>query len=233
HTLEAAATGKLQDRPLDLTLAATGKLTEARDGTRWDGTVTRLQNRGTPALNLESPLAVSAGPSRLTLGATRLTVEGAVLSLKSFAFDHGKIQSTGSLTDISLARLQDLRREITGTPPAVKTDLVFDGDWDCALGSTASGHIQWKRRGGDVTVEIGRGLASLGITDMVARAEFSGGNRLNATVHAQASRIGVIDADAHTTLVMRDGFLSVNEEGALTGNVNANVPSLKTTGGLF
>ncbi|NMM01323.1 translocation and assembly module protein TamB [Paraburkholderia sp. RP-4-7] len=233
HTLEAAATGKLQDRPLDLALAANGKLTEARDGTRWDGTVTRLQNRGTPALNLESPLAVSAGPDRLTLGATRLTLEGAVLSLKSFAFDHGKIQSAGTLTDISLARLQDLRREITGEPPAVKTDLVFDGDWDFALGSTASGHIELKRRGGDVTVEIGRGLASLGITDLSARAEFSGGNRLNATVHAQASRIGVVDADAHTALVMRDGFLTINEEGALSGNVNANVPSLKTTGGLF
>ncbi|MFM0355352.1 translocation/assembly module TamB domain-containing protein [Paraburkholderia nemoris] len=233
HTLEAAATGKLQDRPLDLTLAANGKLTEARDGTRWDGTVTRLQNRGTPALNLESPLAVSAGPNRLTLGATRLTLEGAVLSLKSFAFDHGKIQSAGTLTDISLVRLQDLRRQITGEPPVVKTDLVFDGDWDFALGSTASGRVQLKRRSGDVTVEIGRGLASLGITDMSARAEFSGGNRLNATVHAQASRIGVIDADAHTTLVMRDGFLTVNEEGAVSGNVNANVPSLKTTGGLF
>ncbi|MFM0499261.1 translocation/assembly module TamB domain-containing protein [Paraburkholderia caffeinilytica] len=233
HTLEAAATGKLQDHPLDLTLAASGKLTEARDGTRWDGTVTRLQNRGIPALNLESPLAVSEGPSRLTLGATRLTLEGAVLSLKSFAFDHGKIQSAGSLTDISLARLQDLRREVTGEPPAVKTDLVFDGDWDFALGSTATGHIQLKRRSGDVTVEIGRGLASLGLSDMSARAEFTGGNRLNATVHVQASRIGVIDADAHTMLVMRDGFLTVNEEGAVTGNVNANVPSLKTTGGLL
>jgi translocation and assembly module TamB len=233
HSLEAAATGKLQDRPLDLTLAANGKLTEARDGTRWDGTVTRLQNRGTPALNLESPLAVSAGPRRLTLGATRLTLEGAVLSLKSFSFDHGKVQSAGSLTGISVARLQDLRREITGTPPAVKTDLIFDGDWDFALGTTASGHIQLRRRSGDVTVEIGRGLASLGISDIAARAEFSGGNRLNATVRAQASRIGVIDADAHTTLVERDGFLSVNEEGALTGNVDANVPSLKTTGGLF
>lgn len=233
HSLEAAATGKLQDRPLDLTLAANGKLTEARDGTRWDGTVTRLQNRGTPALNLESPLAVSAGPRHLTLGATRLTLEGAVLSLKSFSFDHGKVQSAGNLTGISVARLQDLRREITGTPPAVKTDLIFDGDWDFALGTTASGHIQLRRRSGDVTVEIGRGLASLGISNIAARAEFSGGNRLNATVHAQASRIGVIDADAHTTLVERDGFLSVNEEGALTGNVNANVPSLKTTGGLF
>ncbi|MBW9139982.1 hypothetical protein JNB70_25060, partial [Rhizobium pusense] len=151
--LEAAATGKLQERPLDLTLAANGKLTEARDGTRWDGTVTRLQNRGTPALNLDSPLAVSAGPRRLTLGATRLTLEGAVLSLKSFAFDHGRVQSAGSLTGISLARLQDLRREITGVPPAVKTDLIFDGDWDFALGNSASGHIQLKRRSGDATVE--------------------------------------------------------------------------------
>ncbi len=56
HTFEAAATGKLQDRPLDLSVAANGKLTEARDGTRWDGTVTHLQNKGLPALNLDSPL---------------------------------------------------------------------------------------------------------------------------------------------------------------------------------
>ncbi|CAB3782556.1 translocation/assembly module TamB domain-containing protein [Paraburkholderia fynbosensis] len=233
HTFEAAATGKLQDRPLDLTLAANGKLTEARDGTRWDGSVTRLQNRGTPAFNLESPLAVSAAPNRLTLGATRLTLEGSVLSLKSFAFDHGRIQSAGSLTDISLTRLQQLRHEITGEPPAVRTDLVFDGDWDFSLGATASGHIQLRRRSGDVTVEIGRGLASTGISDISARAEFSGGNRLNATLHAQASRLGVIDADAHTTLVMRDGLLTFNPEGALSGSVNANVPSLRTTGGLL
>ncbi|MGF6939905.1 translocation and assembly module TamB [Paraburkholderia sp. UCT70] len=233
HTLEAAATGKLQDRPLDLTLAANGKLTDTRDGSRWDGTVTRLQNRGTPELNLESPLALSAGPGHLTLGATRLTIEGSVLTLKSFAFDHGRIQSAGSLTDVSLAHLQELRHQITGEPPAVRTDLVFDGDWDFSLGATASGHIELRRRSGDVTVEIGRGLASMGIGDIRARAEFTGGNRLNATVHAQASRVGVIDADAHTPLVLRDGMLSVDPQSALSGNVNANVPSLRTTGGLL
>ncbi|WP_233800256.1 translocation/assembly module TamB domain-containing protein [Paraburkholderia sp. HP33-1] len=233
HTLEAAATGKLQDRPLDLTLAANGKLTDTRDGTRWDGTVTRLQNRGTPALNLESPLALSAGPGHLTLGATRLTIEGSVLTLKSFAFDRGRIQSAGSLTDVSLAHLQELRRQITGESPVVRTDLVFDGDWDFSLGATASGHIELRRRSGDVTVEIGRGLASMGIGAIRARAEFSGGNRLDATVHAQASRVGVIDADAHTLLVMRDGMLSVDPQSALSGNVNANVPSLRTTGGLL
>ncbi|HEV3422238.1 MAG TPA: translocation/assembly module TamB domain-containing protein [Paraburkholderia sp.] len=233
HTLEAQATGKVYRRPLDVTLAANGHLSDTHEGTRWDGTVTQLQNRGTPAVNLEAPLAVSAGPNRVTLGATRLTLEGAVLDLKSFALDHGRIQSTGSLTDISLARLLALRQELTGEPPPLKTDLVFDGDWDFALGNTASGHIQLKRRGGDVTVEIGSGIASLGMTDLAARADFSAGNRLNATVRAQASRIGVIDADAHTTLAMSDGVLGVNDEAPLSGNVNANVPSLKTTGGLF
>jgi translocation and assembly module TamB len=233
HTLEAAATGTLRERPLDLTLAANGKLTDARDGTHWDGTVTRLQNRGTPALNMETPLTVSVGGDRMTLGATRLSLEGAMLDLKSFALDHGRIRSAGTLSGVSVARLLELRQEFTGVPSPLKTDLVVDGDWDFTLGETASGHIELKRRGGDITVEVGRGFAALGITDIAARAEFSGGNQLNATVHAQASRLGVIDASAHTTLVPRDGVLTINDEGALSGTVNANVPSLKTTGGLF
>ncbi|MPW17517.1 translocation and assembly module protein TamB [Paraburkholderia sp. CNPSo 3157] len=233
HTLDAAAKGTLQGRPLDLALAANGKLTDARDGTHWDGTVTRLSNKGTPALNMESPLTVSAGGQRVTLGATRLTLEGAVLDLKSFALDHGRIRSAGTLTGVSVARMLELRQEFTGVPSTLKTDLVFDGNWDFALADTATGHIELKRRGGDITLEVGRGYAPVGISDIAARADFSGGNQLNATVHAQASRIGVIDASAHTALVPRDGVLTLNQEGPLTGSINANVPSLKTTGGLF
>ncbi|MGF6725062.1 translocation and assembly module TamB [Paraburkholderia sp. GAS41] len=233
HTLQAQAVGTLYQRPLDLALAANGRLSDTPAGTGWDGTLTQLQNRGTPALNLEAPLTISAAPSHVVLGATRLTLEGAVLDLKSFALDHGRIQSTGSLTGVSVTRLMAIRQEFTGEPPPLKTDLVFDGDWDFALGNTASGHIQLKRRGGDITVEIGNGLASMGITDLSARADFSAGNRLNATVHAQASRLGVIDANAHTTLAMNDGVLGINDEAPLSGDVTANVPSLKTTGGLF
>nr|WP_083615032.1 translocation/assembly module TamB domain-containing protein [Paraburkholderia sp. SOS3] len=233
HTFEAAAAGTLRDRPLDLTLAANGHLSDARDGTHWDGTITRLQNRGTPALNMESPLAVSTGPQRLTLGATRLTLEGALLDLKSLSYDHGRVRSAGTLTGISVARLQQLRQEFTGAAPLAKTDLVFDGDWDFALGDTSSGHIQLKRRSGDVTVEVGRGLASLGVTDISSRVDFAAGNRVNLTAHAQASRLGVIDAEAHTALAMRDGALALDENAPLTGKIDANVPSLKTTGGLF
>ncbi|MDB5782021.1 translocation/assembly module TamB domain-containing protein [Caballeronia mineralivorans] len=233
HTLNAAAVGKVRGNAVNLTLAANGRLTDARDGAHWDGTVTRLSNKGTPSVNLDAPLTVSYAPNHVALGATRLSAEGAVLDLKSFAFDSGRISSAGQLTNLSVARLLEIRQELEGGPPPVKTDLVFDGDWNFALGSAATGYVQLKRRSGDVSIDAARGVAALGITDIAARADFTGGNRLNATLHAQATRIGVIDANVHTTLVARDGVLTVADEAPLSGGIDANVPTLRTTGGLF
>jgi translocation and assembly module TamB len=233
HTLNATAVGKLRGNAVNLTLAANGRLTDARDGAHWDGTVTRLSNKGTPNLNLDAPLTVSYAPNHVALGATRLSAEGAVLDLKSFAFDSGRISSVGSLTNLSVLRMLEIRQELMGGPPPIKTDLVFDGDWNFALGATATGYVQVKRRGGDVSIDAARGVAALGITDIAARADFTGGNRLNATLHAQASRIGVIDANVHTTLVSRDGVLTVSDEAPVSGGIEANVPTLRTTGGLI
>ncbi|PLZ00244.1 translocation and assembly module protein TamB, partial [Burkholderia sp. WAC0059] len=233
HALVASATGKVQGQRIDVSLAANGRLTDTRAGSRWDGVVTQLANRGSPELNLQSPLAVSAGAGTLTLGATSLALEGATLDLKSFAFDHGRIRSAGSLTSVSLARLLALREQVTGAPSALKTDLVFDGDWDFSLGQSASGYLELKRRSGDATAEIGRGMASLGIGDLAARASFSGNDQLTATVHAQASRIGVLDVNAHMTLVPRNGLLMPADASPLGGTLKADVPSLTTTGGLF
>nr|WP_156967020.1 translocation/assembly module TamB domain-containing protein [Paraburkholderia ferrariae] len=233
HTLTASAKGKVQGQAIDVELAANGGLSDTRDGSRWDGTITQLQNRGSPDVNLEAPLAVSAGAGKVTLGATRLAMLGAVLDLKSFDLDHGRIRSAGSITDVSVARILQLQQQITGKPSTLKTDLIFDGNWDFALGQSATGYVQLKRRSGDITAEIGRGLASLGISDIHARAAFSGGNRLDVTAHAQASRIGVLDVDANAALAPENGILTLSEGSALGGTIKANVPSLKTTGGLF
>ncbi|QIE22822.1 translocation/assembly module TamB domain-containing protein [Caballeronia sp. SBC2] len=233
HTLNATAVGKVRGNAVNLTLAASGRLTDARDGAHWDGTVTRLSNKGTPNVNLDAPLTVSYAPNHVALGATRLSAEGAVLDLKSFALDGGRISSAGQLTNLSVARLLEIRQELEGGPPPAKTDLVFDGDWNFALGATATGYVQLKRRSGDVSIDAARGVAALGITDITARADFTGGNRLNATVHAQATRIGVIDANVHTNLVARDGVLTVADEAPLSGAIDASVPTLRTTGGLF
>ncbi|MDR5853862.1 translocation/assembly module TamB domain-containing protein [Caballeronia sp. LZ062] len=233
HTLAVTATGKVQGQAVNLALGANGKFTDAADGPHWDGTITKLSNKGTPSVNLEAPLSVSYGPKRIVLGATRLVAEGAVLNLKSFALENGRMQSAGTLTNLSVPRLMEVRREMTGEESSLRTDLVFDGDWNFSLGSTATGYAQIKRRAGDVSIDGTRGVAALGISDIVARANFSGGNRLNATLHAQASRIGVIDANVHTTLVTRDGVLTIADEAPLTGAIDATIPELRTTGGLL
>ncbi|MDR5736417.1 MULTISPECIES: translocation/assembly module TamB domain-containing protein [unclassified Caballeronia] len=233
HTLGVTATGKVQGQPVNLTLGANGKFTDAADGPHWDGAITKLTNKGTPSVNLESPLSVSYGPQRIVLGATRLVAEGTSLNLKSFALEGGRIQSAGTLTNLSVPRLLEVRRQMTGEESSIRTDLIFDGNWDFSLGATATGYAQIKRRGGDVTIDGTRGVAALGISDIVARADFTSGNRLNATLHAQASRIGAIDANVHTTLVPRDGMLTVADEAPLSGAIDANVPELRTTGGLL
>ncbi|MEX3556604.1 MAG: translocation and assembly module protein TamB, partial [Burkholderia gladioli] len=194
HTLQASAIGNAEGRVINLQVAAAGGLVEAGGTSRWDGTVSQLVNRDTPAVSLDAPLTISAGADRVILGASKLTVEGAILTLRSFALDHGTIRTAGTLSNLSIARALQVCEFLTGERAPVRTDLMLDGDWDLTLAPNASGHVQIRRRAGDVTIEAGRGIASLGITALEARAEFGAGNRLNATVHAKASRIGTADA---------------------------------------
>lgn len=237
HAFDAAAKGVLRGRPVDLTMAASGGLAETPEGMSWAGTLTRFANRGMPSLTLEAPLAVKAAPESLTLGATHLALEGARLDLKSLVYDHGAVRSAGSASNLSVGRLLAIREELTGTPSRVRSDLVFAGDWDFTLGRTASGYAQLARVSGDVSVDTGRGgLAPLGITALRARAEFAPGARLAATLHAAASRIGTADANVALALTpdaSHAGLLGVAANAPLSGAIAADVPSLKTTGGLF
>ncbi|PMS36121.1 autotransporter secretion inner membrane protein TamB [Trinickia symbiotica] len=237
HTFDVAGKGTVRGRPVDLTLAASGGLQETPGGPRWDGTVTRLANRGMPSLELQSPLAVTASRDLITLGATRLALEGARFDLKSFAYDRGALSSAGSATNLSIGRLLAVREELTGTPSRVRSDLVLAGDWDFSVGRTARGYAHIDRVGGDLSVDTGRGgLVPLGITALSARVEASGGTRITATLHAAASRVGKADANASVPLApdaARGGLLRVSADAPLAGAVTADVPSLTTTGGLI
>ena len=236
HTFDAQAKGAVNKRTVDLALAGTGGVTDTRDGPRWDGTLARLTNRGMPALELQAPLALSAGRERVTLGPTRLVIEGATLDLKSFVYDHGAIRSAGSASNLSAARFLAIRQTLTGTPSRVSSDLVLGAEWNFTLGRTASGYARLERRSGDVTVSTGYGTSALGITALSARADFEGGRRLVVSARAAASRIGTLDANVGAGLTpdpARGGLLSLGADAPLSGKLAFDVPALKTTGGLF
>ena len=233
HTLTLHVQGTVQDQAVDLDMAAHGKLTDSVAGSGWDGVVTQLVNRGLPALQLSDPLSVSVSAQRLVLGAARFSVEGMDLDLKHFSFDHGKIQTAGAARNLDVDRLLRIRRDITGVSSPLKTDMIFDGDWNFSLANTASGYLQLQRRSGDVTLNTWRGAAAMGFSELAARLEFSGGNQAKLSLKAAAARIGTVDADLHTVLIERDGILALADEAPLTGTVHGEVPELRTTGGLF
>jgi translocation and assembly module TamB len=237
HVFDAAGKGTVRGRPVALTLAASGGLTDTPDGPRWQGVVMRLANVGMPALELQTPLALDAARESVTLGATRLALEGARFDLKALSYDHGTLRTAGSAANVSLGRLLAIREELTGVPSRVRSDLVFAGDWNFALGRTASGYARIDRVSGDLSADTGRGgFVPLGITALGARVEASGGQRLAATLHAAASRIGTADANAAVPLTpdpARGGLLGVASDAPLAGAVTADLPALKTTGGLF
>ena len=236
HAFDAQAKGTVSGRAVDMTLAGTGGITDTREGARWDGVLARLANRGLPALELQAPMTLSAARERVTLGATRLMIEGATLDLKSFSYDHGAISSKGSASNLSAARLIAIRQTLTGAPSRLSSDLVLGADWDFTLGRTASGYARIERRSGDATLSTGYGASALGITALSARADFEQGRRLAITVQAAASRIGTLDATVSAGLTAdpaRGGLLELGPEAPLTGKIAFDVPQLKTTGGLF
>lgn len=233
HTIDATAQGSLRGNRLNATIAAQGGLTESPAGTGWKGTISQLQNRGVPNLTLESPVTVAAAPGRIELSATRLVLEGATLELGATSYLNGQIRSTGTIRGVDTDRMLALQAEMTGKQSKVVTDLVFDGDWDVAIGTTATGHIAVRRRSGDLQVNTGRGPAALGLDTLSARVDFTNGNRARLQFSTQAARLGVLSADVQTTLVNRDGLLTVGDDSPLSGKITADLPSLRTTGGLF
>ncbi|MEJ2768871.1 translocation/assembly module TamB domain-containing protein [Mycetohabitans sp. B46] len=233
HTLVASGSGSVGGQPVDFNVAASGKLTDARGGIGWNGTISQLENRGLPEIKLAAPATVSASAGHWVIGATRLSVARALLDLKSFQYAGGRLQSSGSLTHVDVARLLQLCEPPTHQQASFRTDLVFDAQWDVSFGQRAAGYAQIKRRSGDVTIDAGRGMAALGISDAMARVDFAADRRLNATVHAVAGRLGTLDATLRMPIAVHDGVPAIVSDAPLDGAVVFDLPSLRTTGGLL
>ncbi|NSX04525.1 translocation/assembly module TamB domain-containing protein [Cupriavidus gilardii] len=222
HSFTVEGEGRMRRRPLQLKAAGQG----AWQSGRWTGTLGTLEERGTVQLRLLTPVAISAGAQRLTLGATRLQLERATIALDSLDWDRGRIRSKGQLTALHVGHLLQLAEAFTGEAPPVRSDLVLDGQWNLNLAETASGFAELRRRSGDLSVNAGRGFTTLGLGETVVRAE-AAGNRLQLRGNLVSSRLGTAKVDAFAGLMPEQGVLTVTPASALGGQVAFDVPRLK------
>ncbi len=222
HSFSVQGEGRVRRRPLQLQAAGQGSW---KSGT-WTGTVSTLEERSTVELRLLTPVAVSAGAQRLTLGATRLQLERSTLVLDSLDWDRGRIRSKGQLSGLHVGHLLELAEVFTGDAPPLRSDLVLDGEWNLNLAETASGFAELRRRSGDLSVNAGRGYTTLGLGQTVLRAD-AAGNRLQLRGNVVSSRLGNAKVDAFAGLMPEQGVLTVTPASALGGQVAFDVPRLK------
>lgn len=228
HAIRINSTGRLHGQPLDLTLAAQGRLSEQPQGMTWSGTLRTLENRALPRVSILSPLPISIGPERVDLGASRLRIAQAWIDLKSFRYDASVIRSAGEITNLDIAHLLTLRQQFTGSAPPVITDLVLDGSWNITLASRAEGFVQIVRRRGDIRI-IGENL--LGLTALSLRADLRG-NQIKLNAQANANRIGRIDGQGQVALQRVNGRLGLLPQSPIAARITAAIPRLHTIAAL-
>lgn len=231
HTIRIGADGRLRGERLDLSLAARGNLQENPEGMAWDGVVSTLENRGLPRVAMTAPVQVGVAPGRLSLGATRLTIEGALVDLKSLRYAEDRIQSEGKFSALNVGHLLALQRQFTGQEPPVNTNLVLDGGWNVTLADRAAGFVQIERRSGDIRLPTRPGETALGLNALSLRADLKG-DRVAFSGKANAARIGSIDGQGQLMLQTGGTMVTVAPDAALSARVNASVPRLQSIASL-
>src|SRR5450830_864683 len=232
HQLALQADGRVKDQTLALQFNAHGKVTEDKTGYGWNGVIDKLDNQGLPRIALASPLSLTLAADTVIAGATRLNIDKMAIDLRSLSYQQGRIRSEGSAKAVDVGRLLELVQEMTGTPPPVKTDLVFDADWNFGLAETASGYLQIARKSGDVSVNTGSALVALGLSALQLRVDLAG-QEAKFDGRMAAGRIGTLEANGQAGLIRQDGILALLADSPLKAQARLNVPEVKTIGALL
>lgn len=224
HTFDAKVAGSMHDRPVQLALSGQGAWRGAKG---WEGTIRTLEERSAVSVRLVAPTQLLVADQHIRLGQTQLQFERATMRIDGFEFDRGRIRTQGNFNGVEVANIIKLLETVTGESQPVRSDLVLDANWNLNLAETATGFAEIRRRGGDASVNAGRGWTTLGLGETALRADFSG-NRVTLRGGSTSQRIGKVAVDASAGLISEQGLLTVGPASTLGGTVTADIPRLKS-----
>ncbi|MGO0792296.1 translocation/assembly module TamB domain-containing protein [Herbaspirillum seropedicae] len=233
HSLSLKANGKLLNRPLALTLAAHGQVTEKTRGQYgWNGSIDQLSNDGFPRIAMLHPLALQASPEAVEAGSTRIEIDRTALDLRHLSWRQGRIASAGQVRALDVGRLLELAQQLGAAAPPMTTDLVLDSDWDFSLAESARGYVQIARQSGDLRLVTSNGEATLGLSELKLRSDFQG-EQMRLSGRVDASRIGTLALGGQIGLQRVDQLLTLADGSPLALNARLELPELKRIGDLI
>ncbi len=227
------ATLALKSDDFDTTMAARGALGLPPVGDRgvawtaatWKGTLDALENRGAWAVRLAAPATVDVARTRIRVGATQLAVADGSVRLGEFAWDDGKIATSGSFTAVPLATVA----HIAGVTLPFRSTVTLGGAWSLAALPRLSGTLTVRREGGDLAflrnatsdATIAAGLQTL---DVLARFN---DDALDATATLRSTRGDKADARLAIGALAGAAPGRIAPEAPLEFAASGDIPSLQ------
>lgn len=232
-TAEHAVTLALKNDDFDVTLSAHGALDmppgagggAAWAAAAWKGTLDALENRGTWALRLAAPATIEAARTRIRVGATRLSVADGNVRLADFAWDDGRIATSGSFAGVPLATVARLSGR---TLPLLST-VTLGGEWALSASPRLSGTLAVRRESGDVFFlrnATSDSTIAAGISALDALARFND-DALDATATFRSTRGDKADAKVSVGTIAGAPPGRIAPEAPLEFTASGDIPSLQ------
>ncbi len=226
HSLTLAMTNE----DLDVAMAAHGGLEMARETGDarvpvWNGSLDALENRGAWALRLAAPATVRLARTRIRVGEARLAVADGSVHLAEFAWDDGRITTSGRFAAVPLATTAKL----AGAPLPFGSTVTMGGEWRLAATPHLTGTLTVRREGGDVFVE-GRAATeapvTVGITALEATARFDA-DAVDATATFRSTQGYAADAKLAIGAVAGAPPGRLAPDAPLAFSATGEIPSLQ------
>ncbi len=193
--------------------------------TAWNGTLDTMENRGPWALRLAAPAVVQLARSRVRVGATQLAVADGSVRLAEFAWDDGRITTSGTFTAVPLGTAARL----AGAPLPFGSTVTLGGEWSIAAAPRLTGNLTIRREAGDFFFTRGgapdAGIAA-GITTLAAVARFTDG-AVDATASLRSARGDAADAKLAIGTVADAPDGRISPAAPLDFSLTGDVPSLQ------
>jgi translocation and assembly module TamB len=197
-----------------------GGLAEKAAKPTWNGTIESASMTGHNAMRLAAPATLTLARDHIEIGDAQFKGDLGDARFAVTRWSPQAIEVRGSSEGL-------LTRPIVralGLAMSPRSNIVLAVQWDLKAGDTVDGFVRVKRVSGDL--RVGEPPVALGMETLDASVEATRGN-VKAVLALRGTQVGHIDAIANTVVRKEGGEWTFPKNSPLSGNVEADVPTLK------
>lgn len=227
HRISLAAQGEAAGQSFDTNLVAQGRLGQDTATPSWQGQISQLDNTGRWPLHLAAPLRLSWLAPTLLVENVDLTLLGGRWQIQRAQWQSAsaQLQLRGEASGIALG---EWLQRLPAPPRGVSSNLQVASRFDLKLDEQLSGQLSITRQAGDIVLQSdsrNRPALPLHLQAAEARVVLQG-SRAQLSASLRSADFGKVDASLNVPLQRAGSVWQLDQTGAASGTLQADMPSL-------